>query len=379
MDLPFRIEVFDKTMTPRGTVGAPKFATVTLRFMAPGMFQFALPSTHHMIPTLLTDGARVVVSREDTGAFLISGWVSGFRGEGPERASVFTFDVTDDFAILQNVIGWVVPTAGITDQGTAGTNWEMVGAAESVLKAAFTANAVTRLGLPYTVPGTLGRGSVVAARLRFQSLHDRLIQVEDGAGIVNSGIGVRFRQTAPTITVDTWEPTTHMRPITEESGIVREWSFSHDHAKVARVVVGGQGEAQLRLFRERVDAAVEASTGRRPEVFRDARDSDDPTVMYARADETLVENAAKSGLSITLAETKNFAYGKMFQIGDTMTLDVGGVQVTERLEECVLSWTADRGFESRPRIGEKSESTDARIISAVSRIARSLRNRNAGT
>ena len=379
MDSPFRIEVFDKSMTSRGTVGSPKFATVTLRFMAPGMFQMGLPATHHLVPVLLEDGARVVVTSEETGDFLFSGWRSGYRGTGPERASLFEFDFTDDFAILSEVIGWVVPSAAITAQGTAGTNWTMTGPAESVLKAAFVENAVTRLGLPYTVPTTLGRGSTVVGRLRMQSLYDRLIQVEDGAGIIDSGIGVRFRQTAPTITLEVWTPTTHAKPITEESGIIREWSFSYDQAKVARVVVGGQGEGQLRLFRERVDAAVQTATGRKPEVFRDARDSDDPTVMYARADETLAENAARSGLSITLAETKNFAYGKMFQIGDVITLDVGGVQLTERLEEVVLSSTVGEGFEVRPRVGERQDDADVKLSKIVARIARAIRNRNAET
>lgn len=377
MDNPFRIEVYDKTRTLRGIIGAPKFATATIRFMATGLFQFALPAEHHLIPQLLEDGSRVAVRMIDSGDFVISGWVTGYRGEGPEMAATFTFDVIDDFAILRDTLGWVVPGSPITAQGTAGTNWTAEGPAETVLKSAFVANAVNRLGLShYSVPASAGRGATVKARLRFQSLYDRLILVEDGAGIINSGIGVRFRQDGSTIVMDVWTPTTHPKPLTEESGIVREWAFSHDRATVARVVVGGQGEGQLRLFREKVDTAVQASTGRRPEVFRDGRDSNDPNVLYERADETLAEGAAKSGLSITLAETANFAYGKMFKIGDVVTIDVGGVQLTERLEEVVLSWTEGEGFEARPRIGEKDGSADAYLARIIGRIARAIRNRN---
>lgn len=378
MTIPLQIEVFDKTFKQVGTVGNPKFATAIPRFMAPGLFTFAIAASHRMVSDLVADGARVRVL-DAAGEHVMSGTVSRFAGVGPEAVAMLEFSVVDDFAILQQVLGWVVPTAGIDQQGTAGSNWTMTGAAETVLKTAVKQNAVDRLGLPITIPTTQGRGAPVSARLRFQPLYDRLFPVEDGAGIAESGIGVGLRQSGSGLVLDVWEPQTYLKPLNEKSGIVQDWSYSHQRATTTRVVVGGQGEAQLRVFRSRVDAAREAAQGWKRESWRDARDTNDPNVLYARADETLFENGPKTGLSITLAETANFAYGSAYKVGDRVTLDVGGLLITERLQECTLSWTADGGFVSRPRVGERSDDPDRTLAKRVVQLARTIRNRNTET
>ena len=373
---PIRVAVYDKAFNFRGTIGNPGYVTLTLTFMAPGLGQFSIPNDHHRLGDLMTPGARVHFT-DAKGDHLLAGSVRRWRGTGPERSGSVEFDVIGDFSILQTTLGWVVPGAAITEQGTAGTNWTMTGPAETVLKAAVTENAVNRLGLPITVPTTLGRGSTVSARLRFQTLHERLILTEDGAGIIDSGIAADIVPTEGGLLLDVWTPKTVLQPINERSGIVKSWSYAYDHAKITRVVVAGQGEGTLRLFRERVDAATEAELGEKREAFRDARDSDDPTVLYARADETITENAARSGLSVEFGEAGNFQYGRHFKVGDRVTLEVGGVSISDRLTECTLSWTKDGGFEARPRVGARSEDPSRTLANAVMRIARGIRNRNA--
>jgi hypothetical protein len=143
-------------------------------------------------------------------------------------------------------------------------------------------------------------------------------------------------------------------------------------------VAGGQGEGILRLLREKADTDLEDRLGWKFEAFRDARDSDDPTVMYERIDETLKEGAAVSGMSLELSETANFIArpGKLW-IGDKVSIRVRGVTFTERLQEVTISSTAGGGKVTRSRIGDYNDDPDTRIAKLVRSIGRRLRVRNA--
>lgn len=376
---PLRIEVYDKAFKPRGPVGAPISLTVIPRFNGIGGFgtaNFVVPSDHPRVDDLLADGARVRFV-DDRGGHVMSGRITSYRGSGPTRRAQLEFFVIDDLNVLAKICGWVVPTAAITAQGTAGTNWTMTGPAETVLKTAVAQNGVARLGLPITMAATQGRGAVVTGNLRFQPLYDRLFPVVDGAGIEKSGIGVEMRL-IPNVGLElyVYTPSVRAQPLTEEGGVLTEWSFSTQAATDTRGVVGGQGEGQLRLFREKSQPALETALGWKYEFYRDARDSNDPTVLYSRLDETFTETAEKSGLDITLAETENFRYGRSVKVGDTVTIIVAGRTITETLIEVTLSWTASGGYQTRPRVGTYSDSVDSSIISAIRSIARSLNNRN---
>jgi hypothetical protein len=378
-----RIELYDKDFQQVGTIGDPKYVTAIPRFNTGGQAMFGVRSNHHRIEHVITRGTRAVLVDENDDV-IHSGRIGGYRSAGPERGSVIEVDVKDDFDdVFRSTLGWVVPANAITAQGTAGTNWVAEGPAETVLRLATVANAIDRLGRPLTFPASLGRGDTVKARLRMQSLYDRLFPVVDGAGIVDSGIGVRVYQQGSGLLVDIWEPRTVPQVLSEGSGVIRTWSYTHDHPSATRVVVGGQGEGTLRLWRERVDAIREADMGVPLETFRDARDTDDPTEMYERADEMLKDGDQKTGLSIELSETANFRYRtpqatdvRGFSIGDVVNLQIGAVSVEERLREVTLSQTAEGGFTSRPRVGDRQEDPDRTLANKLKSVIRSIRSRN---
>lgn len=382
MSTAFRVNVYDKAFEHKGPIGNPVSVTVTPKHMAPGMSTVVVPANHRRIGDLLQPGARMWIRDFETRDHLMSGWVANYRINGPERRANVEFDIIDDFVIFQRILGWVVPTAPITGQGTAGSNWTLDDDAETVLLTALKVNGVDRLGLPISIPASLGRGAAVKGRLRFQTLYDRLIPVEDGAGIIDSGIcvGVQQNPDAAGLKVNVWTPRTITKVLNERSGIVQKWGVNGRNATITRAVAGGQGEAQLRLFREGSDAALEAAFGWKFEAFRDARDTDDPDVMYERIQETLKEGAAVSGMSVELSETANFIArpGKIWT-GDTVTMKLAGHTVTERLQEVTLSSTASGGKETRPRIGDYTDNPDVKMAKLVRNIGRGIRNRNADT
>ena len=373
---PLKIDVYDKTFEHRGRIGDPKFCTVIPRFNEAGTCTIGLRSNHRMVPVLFEEGSRIRI-RDENGYFLMSGWCTKIRGTGPAKAGQLEFDFIDDFIILSEILGWVQPAQTIDNQGIAGDNWTMTGTAEAVLKAAVTANGVTRLGLPITVAASLGRGSSVTAKLRFHPLFERLFPVVDGAGIAASGIGVTMRQQASSIVLDAYVPQVHPRDLTESSGVIEGWSYTAAAPTATRVVVGGQGEAQLRVFRRLEDLPREALWGRKIERFRDARDTNDNLLLYARGQETLDEGAAKYGLSVQLSQTANFRYGDKVKVGDTVTMKVGpGTSVTDVLTEATLSWTQDDGWKATPRVGERSDDPDWRLARTIKNLARTLSNLN---
>lgn len=374
---PLRIGVYDKDFQRHGLVGAPKFVTVTPKFNAAGGATVGVLGTDRMIQHLIADGARMWI-RDEAGQHVMSGYVNDIRGTGPARTSLMEFDIVDDFALLGEVLGWVVPTAAITAQGTAGSNWEMTGSAEAVLKAAVTANVVDRLGFPLTVEPNQNRGSTVTAKLRFHPLYDRLFPVQDGAGIAEAGIGVYVRQQpGGGLYLGVYTPQTYPRTLDERSGIIVDWSYSHSAATATRVVVGGQGEAQLRSFRYVTDTTREAAMGRKIERFRDARDVDDVSLLAPRGQETLADGAAKSGLAVALSQTANFRYGYSVRVGDRVRLALAnGITIDDVLREATLSWTQDDGWKATPKIGERSGSADVTIARTIKRLATYIMNQN---
>lgn len=368
-EVPLQIQVVDKNFRVKGTIGDPKFATVIHRWKDPSSATVSIRANHPRLDRLLEPGSRMRIL-DDKDQHVISGRCKNFRGSGPMNAFV-EIDVVDDKVLLQHVLGWVNPTGTIDQQGLAGTDWTMTGPAESVLKEAVLLNAVNRLGLPLTIAPDLGRGTSVTAKLRFQSLWERLMPVTDGAGI-GELLGVTVKHVGNGLVLDVFEPRTYNKPIDVTSGIVKDWSWTRTAPQVTRAVAGGQGDGTLRVFRTKALNELETLLNWKMESFRDARDTADPTLMYQRIDETLAEGAEKVGLSLTLSETANFQYGKNFSIGDRVTVSVGTALLVERLEEATLSWTRDGGFISRPRFGEKNDDPNAQTLGLIRKIARSL-------
>jgi hypothetical protein len=371
---PVKIRVYDSAFAAKGTIGDPKFVTITQRYNTPGTATVGIPSSHRQVENLITPGARLVYLDEDD-QHLMSGYVTRIRGKGPTGTGQIEVDITDDLVLLTHVLGWVIPGDTIMNQGLAGENWVLTGPAETVLKTAVQENAIDRLAMPLTIATDLGRGSDITAKLRFHNLFDRIFPVVDGAGLEAAGIGVTIKQVEGGLLLDCFEPNVYPRDLTEAGGAIVDWSYTLTSMTASRVAVGGQGEAQARAFRYYIDAAREAQSGRKIEVFRDARDVDDVADLPARGQQSLDDGAPKAGLSMTLAQTKNLRYGKSVSVGDKATFKVGpNFQITDVLTEAVMSWTADDGWKVTPKVGDREDTSDTMIATALRRMARWISN-----
>jgi hypothetical protein len=370
---PLSIEVYDKNFMPKGAIGAPKFITVQPRFNAFGTATIGIPNDHRMIQHLVDNGRLWL--RDDEGQHVMSGPVTAFRGSGPAASGQVEVDIIDDLSVLNEVLGWVIPSAAISAQGTAGENWVMTDNSETVLKAAVQANAIDRLAMNLSVATDLGRGAVITGKLRFHPLYERLFPTVDGAGLDGSGIGVTVQQNGSSRVLDVFEPSVYPRNLTEAGGVITDWSYRLGTATATRVVVGGQGEAQARVFRQYVNATLESSILRKIERFRDARDLDDVGDLPARGQETLDDGMPKSSVSVELSQTKNFIYGKGIRVGDRVVMQFGpGLVVDDVIREATLSWTVENGWKTTCKVGQREDDSDTMIARVLRDLARYLSN-----
>lgn len=373
---PFTVTLYDKACVRRGWIGDYEQLTATPRHNATGTGSLTVRSDHHLQPLLLADGTRMVVEYAPdpvvpgTKIQVLSGPIDVAQGTLPLGQNPTTITVQDDLVVLDQVLAWPVPGAAISAQSAQAYDTR-TGPAESVIKAYVTANAVTRLGLPLVVATNLGRGPAVSARGRMDKLSDLLLPLADAAGL-----GISVRQVSGRLELDVYRPTVRTRVLTEESGVLVSGAWTRTRPRATDVIVGGQGEATARKFRLVRDTALAAAHGTRIEVFRDATDVATDAELDARGALTLAEGRPGAGISLQLAETSSWRYGRTVHVGDVVPVQIApGVVVTEIIRAAVLTHGRDQGVTISPRVGDDTAGAEpnAVLAKALSRVAAAVR------
>jgi len=367
----FRISVYDKNRVFQAQIGDPSSLEVTVRHNAVSTLTMTVPLAHKRVPELMADGARLRVLYK--GEHLISGPIvtDALESNGGKN-DTYTVTVEDDFRILKEVLGWPVPTAAITAQGTAEYR-TYTGPAETIVKLAVTENAVNRLAIPgLTVAMDLARGSTVpgGAPFRFHPLADKLFPAVEDAGL-----GVTIQQQGTALVLDVHEPVTQPK-LSVRGGTLKQVGMTRTRPTASRAIIGGQGEGTARKFRARTDTARETLYGMRAETFADARDDNTDAVLDARGQEALTEQGPKNGVSITLAGSGIFQYGPGgFHVGDKTPIEVvPGLILTEVIRECTLQWVSKTHANVQPSVGEISNQPQRRAAQLFAAHNRRLRN-----
>lgn len=361
------ITIYDKNFQRKGWLGSPESVNVTTGFNMVGVGEVTFPSNHNRAADMLADGARLVIDYEGLDYPLISGPVRGAKGQGPAGQSMITVSIEDDLRVLWRVLGWPVPTAAIGSQGTAEYR-TYTGNAETIVKTMVTEQAITRLGLPLTTAANQNRGSVIAGgvKIRMHPLADRLFPAVEKAGI-----GVRCYQSGAGLVLDVYTPKTYNKTISETAGTLTSWSWASSGPKVTRVIGGGTGEGTARVFGSATDTALESTHGDIVEGFVDARNSATTEELNESTAEALFEGKPTSGFALELSETPHFRYGTV-QVGDTVTIQAGGLTRTDTLRTVALTWNRADGLTISPRVGEIQDTSDARTARQIKALWKGL-------
>lgn len=373
-DEPFEIIAYSRTFDRIGWVGAPQWLTATPRHNQQPTATIALAADDKKVNVLRTPGARVLIRYR--GEHLIGGPCRLRSGQGATAERTVTFQVTDDWWLLNRVQLWQVPGSPIETQSAAEYH-VVTGPAETVVKTLLGA-AITRIGLPVTVAPDLGRGDTITVKARMDKPADVLYPLVDQAGI-----GVTVRQASAGrdgggLVLDVYEPNLWPITLSEAGGTLTEGSWSLQPPSPTRVVLGADGDGDARVHRELINTAAEALWDV-VEEYIDARDlkhtdPDFEAAATARMQAALAAGAIKTGLSIDLAETDVFRYGGAgVHVGDRVKVElVDGVVVDEVLREATLSDGAD-GESVAPVIGEHRDDPDDLLAGAVASALRATR------
>ncbi|RJU01974.1 hypothetical protein D6T65_04970 [Arthrobacter frigidicola] len=364
-----KITIYDKAFQRRGWLGTPTEVTVTVGFNVVGSAEVTFPADHNRAADILAEGARMVIEHPGLDIPLLSGYVTEARGSGPAGSSSITVTVTDDLAVLWEVLGWQVPTAAISAQGTAEYR-TYTGNAETIVKTMVTEQAINRLGLPISVGVNLNRGAVVpgGVKVRMHPLADRLFPAVELAGL-----GVRCYQSGAGLVLDVYQPATYPKALTEKSGVLRSWSWASKGPTVTRVVGGGKGEGVARTFRSAVDPTLESRFGKKVEVFADSRNGDTAAELDQSNSEVLFEGKPTNGFALELSETPHFRYGTVV-VGDIVTIKVGALERTDVLRAATITWNKADGLTVQPSVGAIENSPDAKLAKAIRTLWRGLTN-----
>lgn len=262
----FRIAVYDKNRVFKCQIGAPESLEVTVRHNLVSTLKMSVPLAHDRLPELMADGARLKVSFK--GEHLISGPIVADELTTDGVSGLYTVTVEDDFRILREILGWPVPSAAITAQGTAEYR-TYTGNAESIIKTAVSENGVSRMGVPgLTVATNQNRGATVPGGVAFRMhpLADLLFPA-----VENAGLGVTVKQVGSNLVLDVYEPQTFPRTLSVKGRTLQQATMTRTRPTASCVVVGGSGEGKARYFRHLADLTRQTAYGMRAEVFVDDR------------------------------------------------------------------------------------------------------------
>lgn len=359
---PFRIEVFDGSttaFTKLGRVGNYLTADMTLRHNAAGAWSLLMDLSEPAVALLAAPGRRVTVDFEDDGSRLLSGPLHSIEriDEGRQRTVAFTG--FDDMYWLDQRICFPVPGAALPADGTAFTQASRTdyrsGNAETVAKGFVTANAAAtgRRPLPgLSVATNLNRGGTVAIGARMHSL----LYITTLAARLG-GLGARVDQVGNGLVFDVYQPVTQPVRLSENLGNLTSYRFVTLAPDLTHGVAGGQGESTARKFMRKTAPGSAVGWGAR-EKFIDARDVDSDTDLALRIDEALAEGAPKAGFSLTPQDTQSMKFGRDYNVGDNVTVELpGGTQVADTVTEVRLTHTSGEGLAVVPAVGS-SEATD---------------------
>lgn len=430
------MRVYNKTLGFENVISDIDYYSFTPRLNAMGYAELAVPEDASINTLLRTKGTRL--SCRFRGEHLMSGLLRGRQGKFLPGGGPAIYSLQDDWRLLINTPALVRPSAPLeptsldspgqawqTGAGTSGTTAGQYGyylwpagidSAEAAIKHLIQVNLVDWLHRPVTVKpnqdrGGDARGAGLLPDIRFQPVAEALQQLLDWSGLVLT-IGQGWG--TPTITVDVREPYDWPQVITPGSEILQDGGWSQDPPDATGVIVMGPGEDAARAFLELRDTDLEDEYGDIIIVTKDATGgklnwpddlADDRKVpKYFRlrndvpqADKTeflryltaagiaaLDDGAETSSLSLVLAESKTFRFmGEHgVHLGDTLTAsseddndpDVTGIKITNRIEEGVVSLSAEGVPAATPVLGKRSDDPDRDLWTAINGVDAALRN-----
>lgn len=322
-------------------------ATFVSRFNNVGSWEVRLPYDHYLGELLRLPNYGIVITGP-TDKVIISGPTlsASLEQTADNIRGDWVITGADDSIILAERLTYPTPTDG--DVSTQINSHDIrSGPAETVMKEYLSANtgalAPASRQIEYlSVEPDDERGTVVFCAARFnkmQELFYGLAQV--------GGLGYRVSQLDDGLEFLVYEPIDRSAFIRMdlENQKLSKAEYAYANAKVTRAIVAGQGESVDRKFIEvttEESLLAESTWGRRIEVFRDSRNTNEDDDLTQAGLELLVdEGKTIVEMSVVPSDDLNMKYGQDWFLGDKVTVVANDIEAVAVVTEIGVSIASD--------------------------------------
>ena len=374
------VEVRDSSLNRIGQIQPQDLvgATFVVRYNNVGSWSITLPHAHPLGELLRLPGYGILLTGP-SGERIISGPTLSAKLTQSQDNTDGTWEIvgaSDDILLSERLAYPTPSTADVTLQ-TSGYDIR-TGLSETVIKEYVDVNIgpsapATRQISNLTIEADSARGSTIAASARFKTLQELIY---DLAQI--TGLGYRISQVNGGLEFSIFEPTDRSDTIRMDiqNRKLSSAIYSYGTAKVTRAIVGGRGEAENRLFIERTNSdSLDAETvwGRRIEVFKDARQSQETDELNTAGDELLADiGKTIVEMSVTPSDDETMVYGVDWFLGDRVTVVANEIESSAVVTEVGIQIASDGvrigatvgtpvGIEFEAKLLAKQQDNESRI------------------
>lgn len=217
----------------------------------------------------------------------------------------------------------------------------------------------------------LNRGASVRANARFDVLGQLLSDIASQGGGLGFDIRISDASPGPAKEWYCYVPTDKSSTIRMDiwNDMVEETEYGFGAPTATRAIVAGQGEGVARKFVKvtTVDSAASETTwGRKPEFFKDRRDTNDTTELTQEGTDIVTANGVMiKSLSVKPADDiANQEFGTNWFLGDKVGVIVDGQAVTSVVTEAVIL-IDQRGVRAGATLGDPvGFDYDAKLVQA---------------
>lgn len=353
-----------------------------MRFNNVGSWEISLPAAHPMAEALRQPGAGIVVTGPS--GVLISGPTSAATNSKTDSNPQGTWKIqgVDDSVVLGERLAYPDPAvADVTAQGQA--NDVRTGKASTVIMNYVDANIGPLAPVEREIPGlTIAADPLIGSTVYGSARFDILGELISGLASVDN-LGFDIKQTDGQLEFSVYQPV-------DRSGYIRmdvlnntlsKTEYAYGQHALSRAIVAGQGQGTDRQFLEITSSeslSAETLWGRRIETFIDQRNTSDVNELTQAGNEALADGGQTlTSIDVVPSSDLTMKYGVDWNLGDKVTVDVGGQEVQAIVATVALSIDAD-GVRVGATVGEatgvdyealiaKKQTSTAKRVNALER------------
>lgn len=330
--------------------------TAVFRLNTPTTFTGTLDPTSELFFDRITPGWGII-GRDDQVAF--GGDLTKIHRKNDRGIPEWELTGVGDLQVVADRLTYPNPQKSENEQDVS--HYKYTGVASQAVHALLEANLGAHALPPRRALGAQIRsiegGSQVSVETRLKNLLTECQTICSTGGVVLEA----YPQPKGYLIV-VRPPTVRTKSVvfTQQGGEVLGWELTNNAPTATTVVVGGQGEGASRTLETRTRPN---DWGRRIEVFKDRRDTDEAADLEKAASEELDKGQATQTLKLEFRETPRLQFGRNFQLGDTVTAILAtGLRAELPVTQAKVEWD---GYQNRTvslTLGPEEESLqDARL------------------